>query len=258
MERLRTEQPRGLNRAGIRKWAMICVLLGVFGRSILQTWYLGLSDMTGQELLQAMEIGPDVMLIVTVAIVLQFLETCAVPLYCLLLAEGFIHTSDPMKYLGRIAGVAFLSEIPFNFAMSGLILDFSTRNPAFGLMIAAALLYLYCQFREKKASHWLVKIAVTFAAVIWCGMLRVEQGIPCLVITLAFWCFRKKPMIRNLIAGVAAMLCSLYSVFYMVAPMSILLVQFYNGEKGEENRKASYLFYPAALTIFCVIGCLVF
>lgn len=258
MERLRNEEPRGLPRAGLRTWGMLFVILGIFGRAVLQTRYLGVINLTNDELLQAMSEGHDVMLVVTFALVLQFLETCATPIFALLLADGFSHTSDAVKYMTRVLGVAAVSEIPYNFAMSGKFLDFGSRNPVFGLLFALILLYLYQKFGEKKAINMMYKTVFTVAAIAWCGMLSIEHGIPCVILTATFWALRNKPNMRNLVAGGAAMFCSLFSIFYMVSPMSIMAIHFYNGEQGEENRLVNYLFYPAALIVCAVAGALFF
>ena len=258
MERLKTERPKGLSRAGLRKWGMLFVLLGVFGRSILQVRYLGLLELTSDQLLEAMNTGPEVVLMVTFAIVFQFLETCAVPIFCLLLTEGFIHTSNALNYLGRVAGLAAISEIPYNYAMSGKLLDMGSRNPVFGLLVVLFVLYLYRQYSQKKVTNLLIKAVVTLAAVIWCSILRIDHGVPIVVIALVFWLVRNKPNIRNLTGGAATMACCLYSPFYMVAPMSVMVLHFYNGEKGQENRLVSYLFYPAVLLIFGISGAIAF
>lgn len=258
MERLHSEQPKGLSRSGVRKWAMVFVTLGIFGSSILQNRYLGLSSMTSDQLLAAMSSGSEVMTAVTASIVLQFLETCAVPIFCFLLADGFSHTSGAEMYLARIFGVAVLSEIPYNFAMSGKLLDVGTRNPVFGLTVSIIVLYLFKSFARRKLTSWLVNAAVVIAAVVWCGMLRVAHGIPCVILTVVFWAFRNKPMVRNLVGGGAAMFCSLYSIFYMVSPMSVMVLHFYNGEKGEENKLISYLLYPLILTVIGIAGAFAF
>lgn len=258
MERLQTERPKGLSRAGLRKWGILFVLLGIFGRSILQVRYLGLLNLTSDQLLEAMNSGPEVVLMVTFAIILQFLETCAVPIFCFLLADGFVHTSNATRYLVRVAGLALITELPYNYAMSGKLLDLGSRNPVFGLLVVLFVLYLYRQYSGKKAANLLIKAFVTIAAVIWCSMLRIEHGVPVVVVTLVFWAVRNKPNIRNLVGGGATMACSLYSPFYMVAPMSVMVLHFYNGEKGDENRLVSYLFYPAALLLFGIAGALAF
>lgn len=258
MERLRTERPKGLTRAGLRKWGMLFVILGVFSRSILQTRFLGMTDLTSDELLQSLSAAPEAMLFATFSLVLQFVESCAAPIFCLLLAEGFANTSNGAKYLLRVTGVALLSEIPFNFAMSAKLIDMSSRNPAFGIAMSLLLLYLYDRFREKKFTNVVLKLLFTLAAFFWCSILKIESGVCCVLITLTFWGFRKKPMIRNLAAGAAAMVCSFFSLFYLSAPMGMLVLHFYNGEKGEENRLVSYLFYPVVLTVLGIAGYIAF
>lgn len=237
---------------------MLFLALGVFGRSILQARFLGLTDMNSAQLLESLTEIPAAMLVATFAIVLQFLESCAAPIFCLLLAEGFNHTSNPGKYIARVLGVAALSEVPYNYAMGAKLIDFSSRNPAFGLVFSLILLYLYSRFREKKLTNILMKIAVTIAAAVWCGMLRIDDGICCVLLTCVFWCFRNKPNIRNLMGGGAAMLCSLFSMSYLAAPMVVMILHFYNGEEGDENRVINYLFYPVLLTAFAIVGAIAF
>ena len=258
MERLRTERPKGLTHAGIRKWGMLFLILGIFGHSIILNRGLGISGMTSEQLLQTMNSGSGVMAAVTVALITQFVEACCVPIFCFLLAEGMAHTANAPKYLFRILGVAVVSEIPYNFAMTGNLLDTSSRNPVFGMLMAAILLYLYIRFSEETVTNLLLKVAFTIAAIFWTGLLRVESGLICVFLSAVFWGFRKRPNIRNLMGGIAAMLCSFLSIFFMVAPMGMMVLHFYNGEKGEENRMVSYLFYPAVLTILGIVGALAF
>ena len=259
MERLRTGQPRGLSGTGLRRWGMLFLALGIFGRSILQNRFLGIAGMSTQQLLDAMSGSADVMTAVTVALILQFIECCATPIFCLLAAEGMAHTRDAQKYLLRVFGIAVISEIPYNFAMSGNLLDTASRNPVFGLALALLLLYLYGRFGDRKAVNVLYKLAFTVAALFWVAVLKIDHGLPCLVLTLAFWVFRRRLTVRNLIAGAAAMLCSLYSIFYMAAPMGMILLHFYNGQREEqENKTVNYLFYPVVLAVIGLIGVLAF
>ena len=258
MERLRTERPKGLTCAGIRKWGMLFLILGMFGHSIILTRYLGIAHMTSDQLLQAMNSGSGVMTAVTFALISKFVEACGGPIFCFLLVEGMVHTVNAPKYIFRVLGVAVLSEIPYNFAMTGNLLDTSSRNPVFGMLMALILLYLYTRYAEKKMINLLLKAAFTVAAVFWTGLLRIDSGAICVFLAAVFWGFRKKPNIRNLVGGAAAMLCSFLSIFFMVAPMGMMVLHFYNGEKGEENRLVSYLFYPVVLTILGIIGALAF
>ena len=258
MERLRTERPKGLSRAGVRKWGILFLTIGIFGRSILLNHYLGVANMSSDQLLEAMSSGSGVMTAVTLALISQFVESCAAPIFCMLLADGMVHTGNAPMYVTRVLGVAVLSEIPYNYAMTGKLMDLSTRNPVFGMLMAAILLFLYSRYSEKNGKNLLLKLAFSIAAVFWTGLLRVEGGLICLILSVAFWLFRRKPNIRNLMGGVAAILCSFVSIFFMASPMGMLVLHFYNGEKGEENRLVSYLFYPVVLTVIGIAGALAF
>lgn len=258
MERLRTERPKGLTIAGLRKWGMLFVILGIFGRSILQTRFLGVTNLNSEELLDKLMASDAAMLFATFSLVLQFLESCALPIFCLLVAEGFANTSNKERYLLRVLGIAALSEIPFNFAMTGKLFVTSDRNPAFGIFMSLLLLYLYDRFGEKKFTNTLLKTAFTVAALFWCLVLRIENGFICVAITLTFWAFRNKPMIRNLMAGGVSMLGSVFSLYNLSAPLSLVIIHFYNGEKGEGNKLMNYLFYPVALTVFNIVGYIAF
>ena len=78
MERLSQEQPKGLSRAGLRKWGMIFLILGVFGRSILQNRFLGMVNLNPEQLLQVISDDSQAMLFATITGMLQVGATAPV------------------------------------------------------------------------------------------------------------------------------------------------------------------------------------
>lgn len=258
MERLGDTKPRGLHTGGLRTWGMLFLAAGIVSRGLLQNRILGLTGMTGQQMLEVMSAADGSMAVATVALVLQALETCAVPIFACLLVEGFLHTGSWLRYLLRVAGAAALSEIPYNLAMGGKVLELSTRNPVFALVLGLFLLYFWQRYAEKTGANLLVKLCVTAAAVVWVGMLRIDHGIPVLVLVGVFWILRNKPLMRILAGSVAAMACSAVSPFYLLSAMGLLPVHLYNGEPGEGNRVVNYLAYPVLLTAVWLIGMFAF
>lgn len=257
MERLR-RQSTGIKTDGLRKWGMVFLALGALGRSVLQNGILGMNEATSQELLDLLMNSSNAMAMATVALVLQFVEACATPLFCYLLVEGFQHTLDFKGYLIRVAAVALISEIPYNLAMSGELFDLSSRNPVFGMVLCLVLLYLYSRYAERSFVNVLIKLCVTVAAVIWAVMLNIEAGICCVIIVAALWLSRRKPAFRNIMGCTATIVCTLFSMYYLAAPMSFLIIHFYNGEKGEGNRTVNYLLYPVILLVIGVAGLILF
>ena len=141
----------GINSSALKVWGMLFVLAGAISRSILQNRFLGVGSMSGQELMESMQMSENAMLAATVALLLQAMETCAVPIFAFTLVEGFCHTRDWKKYLLRLAVLGVFCEIPYNLAFGQQVLDFGSRNPVFGLVLGLILLCLYQQFAGKKA-----------------------------------------------------------------------------------------------------------
>ncbi len=254
MERLGKQQTAGSSGSTLRKWAFLFLLAGVAGRGVIQTHMLGIGTVTTQELLEAMNSSGDVMILVTAALVLQAMETCAAPMFAMLLVEGFRHTSSLRSYVLRVLGTAVLAEIPYNLAMGGSWLDLSSRNPMFGLVLCLVTLWLYRRYGEKTWAHRGIRAVVAVAAVVWAEMLGIDFGTAMVVLTGTLWAFRKKPMFRNYAGMAAAMLCSITSWFFLASPMGFLALHYYNGEPGEQNKVGNYLFYPVVL-LLAGVGC---
>lgn len=255
MERIRDTRHSGIHRNALRTWGMLFLVIGIVGRSIVQYRMLGLGIIAGEELLSVLESSPNMMMAATMALILQALETCALPIFAFLLVEGYQHTSDLRKYLLRVLGVAVLSEIPYDLAMNGKLLDLSVQNPAFGLVLSLVVLYFYGTYAGKGMKNIFIKLLVTVCAMGWASMLRIEYA-ACMVLVVAvlklYW---DKPMLRNIAGATMTVICSVNSLFFMAAPMGFLAVHFYNGEKpDEENRYVNYLAYPVSLLAVALIG----
>ena len=58
------------------------------------------------------------------------------PIFCFLLVEGFMHTSDVKKYAVRLGIFALVSEIPFDLALGQQLIYAKHQDVFFGLVIA--------------------------------------------------------------------------------------------------------------------------
>ncbi|MBR2422236.1 MAG: hypothetical protein IKB09_07790 [Oscillospiraceae bacterium] len=249
MERLGNTGPSGLHTGSLRAWGMLFAVAGIVSRSILQNQMLGVGLRNMEELKSLMDSSDTAMIIATIALVLQAMETVAVPIFAFLLAEGFAHTSDWKKYLLRVAGLAVLTEIPYDLAINGKVLEFGNQNPVLGIALCLVLLYLFTHFAGKK----LMCVIVALAAAIWAVMLKIEHGVPMVLMICIIYLFRNKRMFMGFSGVAVAAMCTAISPFYLLAPMGFLAIHFYNGEKGNSSRLVNYLFYPVSLLIIGLV-----
>ncbi len=244
----------GITVNALRTWGMVFLAAGIIGRGVLQNHILGFAGMNTQQMLEVMQSSETAMNYATMSIALQALETCAVPIFAMLLVEGVQRTSDLVKYFQRLFGLALITEIPYNLAMGQGFLDFGSRNPVFSLVLGFLLIYFYRRYSAPGFQNVLVKVLVTAAALVWVKMLSIEFGAPTLVILVTLWAFRAKPVYRNFIGASVSIACSLLSPFFLASPMSFLAIHMCNWEKGEENRTVNYLMYPALLLLATLVG----
>lgn len=253
MERLRTQRPEGLSGSVLRAWGLVFLLVGLVGRLIRQSALGDFLQLTMDERMAAMEADPQLLSLLVIAVALQAVEACAGPIFAFLTAEGFGRTSNLKNYMLRVAGVALLSEIPYDLLMGGKVFWWDYQNPVFGVLLSLVLLYFYQRFEENNGKNIAMKVLLLVAAVLWANMLRLDPFGACvIVLTAALWLFRDK---FRILAGImACVIVSPISMFYLAAPMSFLILRVYNGEKGGDSRWVNYLAYPVMLLIFAMVA----
>lgn len=279
-ERLAPQRkPKGLDAQKLRWIALICIVVGIVARTILEQRILGIYDGQFNEMLEVLDSSDANLKIATAAIIMQLIQVCALPLFAFLLVEGVKYTSNFRNYFLRVLAVAVASEIPYDLAYQGKWLDLSVQNPALGLVVAMAMIFLFKSYAGKGVKSVFVNIVAVLFAMLWVLMLAVENGVAMVVIVAALWFTRKKKGIQ-VFAG-AMVTCVVPSVIsfmtfcmdtmvgtrlyaegeflrYMMAPLVFLLVHYYNEEPGDRKRIINYAAYPVLLLAGWLIATFVF
>ena len=181
---------------------------------------------------------------------LRYIGRISFPIFCFLLVEGFIYTSNRKKYLSRILWFALISEIPFDLGVTGKWMDFRYQNVFWEL--ALAILVLMClEIIERKNLSYGVQtvLRLTVIAVFaWGGeVLHLDYGMYGIISIVALYAFRQNKELQ-LIAGAISFL------WEQVAPLAFLLLAFYNGKRGRNIKYAFYVFYPAHFLLLYVVA----
>ena len=254
MERIVHRKKRTINGNALRTWGLLFLAAGVLGRGLIQNHLLGVGQLTTQQLLEVMGSSQRAMALATASLVLQALETCAVPLYALMLVEGVQNTSNFSAYFKRILTLAVLCELPYNLAMNGTLLFLGSRNPVFALVMCLVMLYLFSRFPEGKKGNGLIKAVIAVAAIAWCEMLKIEYGSATVLIASVMWAFRRNTLYRNFAGAAAAIVRTVMSMYFLAAPMAFMIIHGYDGEKTTNSRKVNYLAYPIILLAAAAAG----
>lgn len=235
-----------LDSRKLRICGLVLLGAGCVG-TLIQQRVLGVGRVPTEELLTLLSELPHGMAYATVAVICQVLELCAVPIFAFLLTEGVRHTAGYGKYLLRVSALALLCELPYNLFTEGAVLAVGALNPVFGAAVTLVMLWFFQSFREKKLSHWLLRLLALVGAFVWCNFLGIYCGAACALIAAAFWIGGGKPNLRLLLGGAASMACAVLSPLYIFTPLSLLFIHLYNGRRGSERRRGFYIVYPALL-----------
>lgn len=249
METLQNQRKTGLSGDGLRAWGLIALAAGAAGKGLIQRAVLGLGGLTTAELLSLMDSSESAMVLVTLALILQVVECCAVPIFAFLLAEGMAYTRDFGRYFLRVLALAVGAEIPYDLVVKGSVLSLGSQNPAFGLALGLITLYFCRRYSDKGIKNRLVQLVVILAALAWASILGIAYGGCTVVLALVSWALRGKPMLRNLMGAGTSVACSLSSPFFLASPMSYLVIHGYNGNPGGAGKWVRYLAYPAILLV---------
>lgn len=167
----------------------------------------------------------------------------AFPIFCFLLVEGFFHTSNRKKYLGRLAVFALLSEIPFDLCFKYSILELSYQNVMFTLLIGLLTITLMDEVRKKQPALMFLPAAAGLAAGY---LMRTDYDWKGVLLITVLYLFHSFPLERT-IAGCLSLL------WEAPACLAFIPINLYNGKRGRNIRYFFYLFYPAHLFLLFLI-----
>ena len=181
---------------------------------------------------------------------LRYVGRLAFPVFCFLLVEGFIHTSNRKKYLSRMLLFALISEIPFNLGIAGDLINLRYQNVfwelAFGIMALMCL-----EIIEKKKLPYIVQVFLRLLVIVIftaaAEFLCLDYGMYGIISIVALYVFRQNKVSRLVVGSIS--FC-----WEQVAPLAFLPIAFYNGKRGRNIKYAFYVFYPAHLLLLYVVA----
>lgn len=189
----------------------------------------------------------------------------SMPIFSFLIAQGIGLSSDKKKYLLRLLIFALISEIAYDLAFRGNMLDFSNQNVFFSLFLGGFFAYTIGKvkslFKNKLISALL--IGFSFIGISYISILiRSDYSYKAVFAIGLLYLFRKSRAL-SLLAVLIGFYFSAHTrgyildIPYMVY-LSLPLIFLYNGKRGSYSKWAFYLFYPSHLLLIYLIKSILF
>lgn len=206
----------------------------------------------------------------------NYLGWISFPVFAFLLSEGFVHTSDKLRYFARLLLFAIITEIPYNIYTAGKLLNTKAQNGMFTLCLGFMVVFLI-DFIQKKFNNMVISGAVMYAAGLagfkLASLINLEFASFGIMIVVLFYLRTKVSYPKLLLFGfLMLMIFYLASESYIVLSFgalqytmphrglflfAIIPIYMYNGERGPNKlwlQIADYCAYPAMLTIMAIVS----
>lgn len=182
--------------------------------------------------------------------ILRIVGRIAFPIFAYVLTEGVYYTKDTKKYMLRLGIFALLSEIPYDLAIMGSVLEFSHQNVFFTLFFGVLMLYIMSQMK-----NMMMQYVVVILAVLLCRFLNTDYSSIGILIIFIFSVFRQRRIEKLLI--VSLIFIGLTGGLQLYALFALPLIALHSGEQGPKMKLFFYLFYPMHLLILYLIHLIV-
>ena len=196
------------------------------------------------------------------------------PIYAFMIVEGYFHTKNLKKYVGRLLIFAILSEIPFNLAMGSRLFYPIHQNVLWSFLISIGLIHWNEKVKEKKL--W-KRILVGFASILIGSIVGIITFVDYyhagILMVLVFYFFRHKKwwcylgqficmwyINCDMLGGLQYEMNVLGQTYFIsrqgFALLALIPIWFYKGKQGYHSKTLQfiyYAFYPVHLLILGIL-----
>lgn len=198
--------------------------------------------------------------------VTMYLGRLAFPIYAFLISEGYCHTKNFAKYLGRLLLFAVISQLPAYLLFSPFLGNVPYLNIFFTLALGLIAIRFYDKVENKKIALLLILLTSFFGEIIHC-----DYGALGILLIATFYILKDKKNLLALSASALILVNYLSNIteisirnlanikqqftLAFFAIFSLIFVFLYNGKLGKSNKYLKmffYFFYPLHLLIFYI------
>ncbi|MDU2829483.1 MAG: TraX family protein [Anaerococcus sp.] len=228
MEKLKQIQKKfQINGAGLKYIAFISMFIDHFNKTIITPL------LNYQEPL------------VTISTIFDIIGRIAFPIFAFMIVEGFYKTKSRGKYLRNLLIFAIISEVPYDMFQSKVFINNRSQNIMWALALGLLTLIIVDKLKEKIKNKyaWLgVSILIVAINAVLATLLSFDYDYYSIIIIFILYLFYDKRFLGSILSY-------LVIIKEVYAILGFAVINFYNGEKGRQDKLFNYLFYPVHLLI---------
>lgn len=181
----------------------------------------------------------------TIYILSRSIGRIAFPIFAFLLVEGFKKTKNRKKYFINLLIFALLSEVPFDLANKGSLMDFNQQNIFFTLLTNLTMLCVIEGIKINKTDlKAITEILIVLLFSLVSMLFKFDYSFFAPLVVYSYYKFYENKKMRFLGSEL-----SLYFEAFSLVHISNILIYFYNGKRGRQSKYFFYFFYPLHLLI---------
>lgn len=175
--------------------------------------------------------------------ILRIIGRISFPVFAFLLVEGYFHTRSIPRYMGRLFLMALISEIPYDLAMYGRVVDLRRQNVFFTLFLGILMLYLF-----ETRTNGITKVISLILVLLASEALLCDYNSSGLLMILGFYVYYERPWMRGITNAYVNM--QAMGGIQSYGALALIPIGFYNGMQGSaKGQKMFYACYPGLLLI---------
>ncbi|MGN0159896.1 MAG: TraX family protein [Lachnospiraceae bacterium] len=188
---------------------------------------------------------------------LRIVGRLSFPIFAYFVAEGYTHTRNKGKYLGRMAFFALVTEPFFDLAFCGGW-SMENQNVLVTFFLALVGLYIKDQLAQMNGGTFgavagnLAGYVVILAAAVIAEFLQTDYGCFGVMMVYIYQVLQDRFVYKH-VFGTALQIFGATGIQRYSAFSTILLL-FYNGKRGVNLKYMFYIFYPAHLLVLYLVA----
>lgn len=192
-------------------------------------------------------------------LILRAIGRIAFPIYCFLLVNGFLHTGNLKKYIGRLAVFALISEVFFDKVFFGRFIYMKAQNVFFTLLIGIVMLSCIEWLRRNQYKNPGLRVIsgvlegiIVILACMTAYILCTDYSFFGIFMMYGFYSLRYNRIMLGFFQAFINM--GMMGDIQSFACTALIPIYLYNGEKGNTDYKWwFYIYYPLHLLVIGII-----